>query len=257
MKLWNPFSRKSANTSIASTGNTTGLSTKELADRLMVMSAKSVDMSVDRLNELIEKYGNGSVDKLVDPDNGRVNWSVDEIRSLIDEQRYEEALLAANISIRNASNDPVTHSLKINALMFLGRDEEAVKFGNSSLEQWPTSVDLHCVLGCASNKLKLYDRAREHFERALTQDPNHGRSLIGLADGLTLQQRYLEAKLVYDQAVAANPDDGMAWVNRALALFHLREFEAALQSVNRGIELWPSHPTAQMLKSKLMEVMPN
>ena len=216
MSFWNLFRRRSATSSstpgrsesdtpnavpAAPVPDTVDPATEALARQLMAKAAKSTGMSVDKLNELIGKYGDGSEAKLEDDDPGGANYSVDAIQGLLDRGSYEEALLDANGSIRNGSNDPEIHRLKINALMFLDRDEEAIEFGNRSLEQWPNSVDLNCILGCANNKLRRLDRAREHFEAAIRQQPTHTRSLIGLGDCLAFGHDFASAVPCYDRAI--------------------------------------------------------
>lgn len=251
MSLWNPFRRKPATLSMATRRDAGDPATEALARKLMVKAAKSTGLTVDKLNELIDKYSDGSQVKLEDDDPDSANYSAAAIKKLLDQGKYEEALLNANGSIDSGSNDPAIHALKINALLFLDRDEAAVEFGNGSLERWPTSVELHCVLGCANNKLKRFDRAQEHFQRALQQEPEHARSLIGLGDCLIFKKDYAGARSVYDHAISLHPIDGMAWCNRALALANLGEFRSALESVDKGIALWPEHPTAQVLRAKL------
>ncbi|MGE0469688.1 MAG: tetratricopeptide repeat protein [Nitrospira sp.] len=218
---------------------------------IMLMAAKRAGMSRERLNDLIRKYGNGD-QEIPEQDPAQTTWDADTIRELIMDGKFEMALEAAEALIRSPSNSAEAHALKINALMNLERDEDAVRFGAESLATWPTSVDVNCVLGLANNKLRRLERAQEHFESVLRQDPRHARALVGLGDCYIFKQDFEGAMPLYDRAIAVAPNDGMAWVNRGLALANLENFKEALASVDRGIALWPDHPTAGQLRAKLL-----
>lgn len=267
MSLWNLFRRRAKTIGEGSSSVATSepprnqvpraatRTEKELvearAQELMLMAAKRTGMSQERMNELIRKYGNGAPE-IPEQDPAQTTWDAGAIRSLIMDGKFDIALEAAEAVIRSPANSAEVHALKINVLMNLERDEDAVRFGAESLAAWPTSVDVNCVLGLTNNKLRRLDRAQEHFDSVLRQDPRHARALIGLGDCYIFKQDFEGAMPFYDRAIAVAPDDGMAWVNRALALANLGSFKEALASVDRGIALWPNHPTAGTLRAKLL-----
>lgn len=63
---------------------------------------------------------------------------------------------------------------------------------------------------------------------------------LGLDDRLGA----LKAIEYFDRAIAVRPDHAEAYADKAIALLHLEEFEAALQTAELGLTLFDGRPTA-------------
>lgn len=54
-----------------------------------------------------------------------------------------------------------------------GNPASALPRFEASLKRFPDAADLHNELGYTYRKLRLFDKAFEHYKRALSLDPNH------------------------------------------------------------------------------------
>ena len=103
--------------------------------------------------------------------------------------------------------------------------------------------------------------AREHYRRALAEDPAFARALAGIAlthagdatfgPGPERQRSIVRAADAADRAQALDPDlADVHWV-RAWVLTQSRDYKGALRSVRRALELNPSHADSYALAATI------
>jgi predicted O-linked N-acetylglucosamine transferase (SPINDLY family) len=91
----------------------------------------------------------------------------------------------------------------------------------------------------ALNGLQRFDEAVVCCDRALALKPDLPEALTNRGVALVELERFAEALASYDRAIALRPDHGEAFNNRANVLNRLQRFDEALESAERAIALMP------------------
>jgi len=107
----------------------------------------------------------------------------------------------------------------------------------------------------AATRMYLADRpqvALDYLTDALSADPACYEALVMVGDiyarwaaelGLEDRRGNRLALGYFDRAIAVRPDHAEAYAEKCLALLHLDDFEATLQTAERGLPLFDQHPT--------------
>ena len=110
----------------------------------------------------------------------------------------------------------------------------------------------------AASRMYLAHRPRvalEYLAEALEADPHCYEALVMAGElydrwgediGLDEREASLTAVSYYDRAIAVQPDHAEAYAEKAIALLHLDEFRAALESADRGMAVFDIHPTLDL-----------
>lgn len=85
-----------------------------------------------------------------------------------------------------------------------------------------------------------YGKALSHYERILTQSPEHLFALRGLARALLMLGRYPEASTVFDKAIAREPEFANTWANRGILHDRVGEYRKAISDYEQALRLDPS-----------------
>ncbi len=102
---------------------------------------------------------------------------------------------------------------------------------------------LRAQQGWVSNVLETAGRARDCAQRALDADPQD--SLALTMDALVhvhFLRRLDEAASLYEQAVAANPNDSLAWLHKGMLHAFRGQAEAGVADTERALALSPLDP---------------
>jgi tetratricopeptide (TPR) repeat protein len=101
----------------------------------------------------------------------------------------------------------------------------------------------------------LADRPRvalDYLADSLEADPRCYEALVMAGEiydrwaselGLDEREGSLVAVAYFDRAIAAQPDHAEAYADRAIALLHLEEYQAALRSAEAGLREFDNYPT--------------
>jgi tetratricopeptide (TPR) repeat protein len=167
-----------------------------------------------------------------------------------------------------------------NALLQLGRQDEAIACYRRALEFAPEEAQVLCNLGNALRQRGLLDEALATTRRALARDPNlsvahnnmglvlaaQGRreeaaacysqavqcspgyldGLINLGNVLRELGKRREALAVYSRAIEIDPNRAESHCNLGNALFEARHFDAAIESFRGALALRPDHAPAHV-----------
>lgn len=89
---------------------------------------------------------------------------------------------------------------------------------------------------------RRFDEAIAHYEEALSRDPRNPVLLVDMARAYALRYRYADAQKLIDRAQALYPGD--AHVQRMLGRSYMlvQQFDRAIESYTRALELEPSSP---------------
>ena len=190
--------------------------------------------------------------------------------------RHEESLGWYDEAIRLNPRHALAHVSKGDALLRLGRHEEAIDTLKRALDLGPPPL-LHNLIGEAAQGLGRLEEAEEHYRLALLAEPKYPRAnanlialLIerqppdeagrhrqdiresyaddidgfrGLAEMSRDQERHEEALSWYDVILRIDPDDASSHAGKGDALFRLKRYEEALEFLERAVALDPDRPS--------------
>jgi tetratricopeptide (TPR) repeat protein len=126
-----------------------------------------------------------------------------------------------------------------NALLDLGRYEEAIASYDRAIEIKSDDHQSCCNRGIALGALGRYDEAIASYDQAIEIKPNKHKAWSGRGNALDTLCRYEEAIASYDRAIEINPDDHAAWYNRGNALDDLGRYQEAIASYDQAIKINP------------------
>jgi len=167
--------------------------------------------------------------------------------------RYREALLAANILLAAAPEDPHAWELRCEALTRLLRFGEAIeaatqveRFAPDNPEQIATALRYK---GFALQRLKRYAEAATAYRGAIERAPagaDQTYAWTNLSACLLRLKRASEAMEASQRAIAVDATDPQAWLCHAGALEALGRRRQAVDALERAIALDPYHPDAAL-----------
>jgi len=92
------------------------------------------------------------------------------------------------------------------------------------------------------------DRAREKWEKQQLLDPEKAEEHKQQGNEFFKEQKFVEAKQAYDEALKRNPKDATVYANRAAALTKLLSFPDALRDLEEALKLDPKYVKAHHRK---------
>ncbi|MBN1856075.1 MAG: tetratricopeptide repeat protein [Dehalococcoidia bacterium] len=132
-----------------------------------------------------------------------------------------------------------------------GRFEQGLSMFITSLKE-QESVDGHLYAGRAMLAQGKPSEAVEHLRRARELDANSTELLPDLASALALAGDSAQSARIYEDILAAKPDDVDALIGRAQLLLQENDSAAARPFVSRLVELAPDQPETWLLQSRVL-----
>lgn len=141
---------------------------------------------------------------------------------------------------------------RADALMDLGRYEQAIPLLSKSLAESPDDDYLHCRLADAYFHLTDFAKSQDFSQRALHLNPNSDHAHYRLA-WLYLKSNHFDLALQHAQAaISIDPDDATNLYTLAWAEYHSGRFNQALAAAERAVELNPDNADLHELIADLM-----
>ena len=106
----------------------------------------------------------------------------------------------------------------------------------------------------ALEELGEYDKAMADVDRALSFDPNDVRAILTKADILSAQDKFSDALLVLDSAIAAHPKHRYItglWKDRAWTRTQIGDIDGAFDDLNRALDHGDNSPWTWYWRAKL------
>jgi TolB-like protein/cytochrome c-type biogenesis protein CcmH/NrfG len=100
-----------------------------------------------------------------------------------------------------------------------------------------------------------YDGARRTFEQVQSRWPNNADILEPLGLIAFRQGRWKEAREYFDAAIALNPRDQFSRWNAVFARAHVRDFPAALRTIDQALAIWPDDPSFISMKASVYQAL--
>jgi tetratricopeptide (TPR) repeat protein len=101
------------------------------------------------------------------------------------------------------------------------------------------NVEDHIRLGDALTLEQRYDDALVSYEQALVVQPDRPTAWLGKSRVLQQLERYEEAGVASDRAIRIAPTQFLAWYSKAQVLLQLQRYPEALKTFNKAIRLNP------------------
>lgn len=194
------------------------------------------------------------------PDNGLL-WLKRGI-ALESLNHHEEAVKSFEQTLRLAPEDYLAWFKRGKALESLSRYEEAAEAYQRVTELQPTNYWAWYDCGRVLEACDRHEEAVRAYTRAVQIAPDFQLAItsrkrilsqLKQVDQLFGLHHYDEAVQSCDRAIQANPNDGLAWLMRGMALENLGHTEAAIASYDRVVQLQPDDHLAWLKRGNLLE----
>ena len=199
-------------------------------------------MLLSRRNELDEAEAHLRAALALAPDDVSI---LGNFAKLLQAKQQPDAALDVYDRLATLDGDDVaTQTARGDLLFQLGRYDEAMAAWRQALANAPrpsVALALHTSLGRAEwAKSGSADAAAAHYERALAIDSDNVGLLGDLASLRIAQERYDEALTLFQRAIEHTPDAPRLHAGRGYALYRTGQVDAAIESLERALELDPT-----------------
>ena len=130
--------------------------------------------------------------------------------------------------------------------------EKAVTDCKHALHLQPDNVDAMSLLGQSKYELNKYKEAIDYFSKALQINPKHSKSLIMRGDCYAIFCRYEEAEADFVECLREYPDDFTLGLRMTMLLIEKNELDQALTNCNKYLEMGIKLPWINYLKSLIL-----
>ncbi|HWP85869.1 MAG TPA: tetratricopeptide repeat protein [Terriglobia bacterium] len=144
-----------------------------------------------------------------------------------------------------------------------GNPDAAIEKGKTALELAPNIANPHIVLAIAYAKKGMVPEALAAAKRAAELDPEqfgaleksvHMEALNTQASQFLAQKNFDGAIAKYKEIAAFAPNEGLVYYNIALAYGHKGDFDNAIKSIDKAIELAPDDLEFKQRKLQLQDL---
>lgn len=150
--------------------------------------------------------------------------------------------------------DPAMLCNRGNALLRLGRCEEALTDADDAIGQRPDLRDAHELRGEILARLGQIDEACSAFDTAQRLRPRL-ETWIRRGEALYTAGRYADALASFTEAMLMTPGSGAALRGRGHSLYALGRFEDALQAYDAAISAEPAHALGHYNRGNVLRVL--
>ena len=154
-----------------------------------------------------------------------ISDSINEVKDLVDQEKFEEALTLADKLLGQFLDIQEEIGLlcdqKGYSLTKLGRIQKALKFNDIAVVNCPVDPICHCNRSWTLGLLGRHEESLEECEIAISLDPNYA----------------------------------IPWNNKGMALYSLGKPAEGLKCVEKALELDPTNENAQDSKEQILDAL--
>jgi tetratricopeptide (TPR) repeat protein len=165
-------------------------------------------------------------------------------RILLNAERFGDAVAAFQNVLDLTPDDADALHLYGRALRLNEDPESALPFLERACALRPESDRIALDLGETQAACRQHSLATRTFRGIVSRDPGNAEALRGLADSYRALNRSREAVACLDSAAGLQPDEPRIWCEHGGALEEAGQFDAAVASFNRALQLRPDFPLA-------------
>jgi putative PEP-CTERM system TPR-repeat lipoprotein len=180
--------------------------------------------------ELRKALSLGMTPSKVVPDLGQALLSLREFQQVLDETDKV-----------SQNNSPEISTLRGNALLALGKVEEAKASFQSALKDKPDFPDALVGLARYSLIKKDMEGATAFAEQAVTLNPGNAAAWLYKGDLLRMKGEMDSALAAYDEVVKLMPNNSLAYLNKASLEIGARKFDAAQADIDSARKVAPGN----------------
>lgn len=140
-----------------------------------------------------------------------------------------------------AEKDPEEISRRGYILYTIFNFHDAIKEFDKALSIDPNHVKSLIGKGNALVKLNKEQEALKLFNKAIELDSNNAYAQVCLGGVFYRTKRYKESLDAYEEAIRIKPDYHLAWNGKGSTLFQLKQYKEALDAYNEAIRLSPTY----------------
>ena len=144
------------------------------------------------------------------------------------------------------------HFSKARNLLVQGQYQDAIDCYQEALANDGAQAITFSYIGECYEKMERFEQALIHYDQALALDPNWTDAWIGRGVVKDIQGRLAEAAKDLEQAVRLAPDHGDAWFYYANALGRMQRFEESLAAYTKLNTLEPESLDGWMDHAELL-----
>jgi GalNAc5-diNAcBac-PP-undecaprenol beta-1,3-glucosyltransferase len=172
--------------------------------------------------------------------------------SAVDVGNFEKALHFLTRTLELDPHQALAYFHKCQVLNKQQQPEQAKAVALAGLTYCPKDAAIQTQLGISHFRLAEYEAAIQAFDQALQQDPQRSGAYTHKCLALLKLQQPERAKAVALTGLSHCPDDASIRVQLGNSHMHLKEYEAALQELDRALELDPRRLQAYILQCQTL-----
>ena len=160
-------------------------------------------------------------------------------------RQYNSALTIWQDTVEKCSNNTRARNNLGNALVRVGRVQQAISQYEEALRVKPDSAEAHNNLAIALEQVARTKEAIGHYEEALRIKPDYAQAHYNLANALLTSGKVTEAILHYQRALYVNTDYAEAHSKLGAALIVTGKPREAIGHLERALQISPNAADAQ------------
>jgi tetratricopeptide (TPR) repeat protein len=181
--------------------------------------------------------------KRVEPSQINVKASLDKVKSLTKEKRFEEALAETEIVLKADPSNLSAHQAAGNLKVRLKRNDEALTHFQTIIRLDPRKAKAYLRAGKIYIDQRKFDKALEQFESALKIDPKLTAGYLGAGQAMVEQEKYDDAIKQFSTALRLNPRLVPARQRLALAHSKQHQYTEAIAQLKAALRIDPASVT--------------
>ena len=173
------------------------------------------------------------------PTKEEMSRLIKEMSELFEAKDWGSLFARAGAFIKKFPEEAEGYFYRGSAKNKLGRDEEAIKDYDKSIELGPHNANIYYNRGVAKNKLGRHEEAIKDYDKAIELDPHNASTYYKRGNTKVQLEDYDGAIKDYDKAIELDPHNASAYNNRGSAKDKLGRHEEAIKDYDKVIELDP------------------
>jgi len=175
----------------------------------------------------------------------------------MNEKRFADAVAAYRQMVSMEKSDPIGYLYLAEALAGSGQGEQALEQYAHALQLDPSNALAHYNMGILLTEAKRGELAMAQFREAIRFNPEMIAAHFNLANLLICSGKDDEAGQEYGIVVAAEPQNGLARLMRAMAAVHAKKYAQARSFLEQASQALPDDPDIADALARVLSAAPD